>query len=88
MDLESGFRGLYARVARTVGVTPSYVSRVARGALQCEIIEEELMRELERTFRKFGKKRAGVRQKTARKKRIARKPAIKTRTRTRRIEPL
>ena len=76
-DWAAGLRGLYARVARTLGVNPSYVKRVARGEQQSEEIEEELSRELERTVRKFGKKRPSARQKTVRNKRIVRKLATK-----------
>jgi hypothetical protein len=41
-------RGLYARVAKALGLDPSYVSRVANGKRRCErvrqAIEDELMK--------------------------------------------
>jgi transcriptional regulator with XRE-family HTH domain len=39
--------GLYSRVAERVGVTRSYVSRVARGERRSEEIEQTLIREFE-----------------------------------------
>lgn len=42
------YRGLYARVARQLGVDRSYVSRVARGERRSEPIEKALRSELRR----------------------------------------
>jgi hypothetical protein len=39
IGLASVTRGLYARVAKELGVDPSYVSRVARGERRSEEIE-------------------------------------------------
>src|SRR5579862_9067918 len=47
-NLASLIRGLYGRVARQLKVDPSYVSRVARGERQSEVIEASLERELKR----------------------------------------
>jgi hypothetical protein len=45
-DLSSRLRGLYGRIARQLGVDPSYVSRVARGERQSESVNSALRREL------------------------------------------
>jgi hypothetical protein len=42
------FRGLYSRVAKQLGVDPSYVSRVARGQRRNSDIENALVREVQR----------------------------------------
>ena len=42
------YRGLYARVARRLGVDRSYVSRVARGERRSKRVEEALRVELKR----------------------------------------
>lgn len=42
------YRGVYSRVARRVGVDPSYVSRVARGERVSAKIEKALLAELHR----------------------------------------
>ena len=42
------YRGVYSRVARRVGVDPSYVSRVARGERVSQKIEKALLAELHR----------------------------------------
>jgi len=42
------YRGLYARVARQLGVDRSYVSRVARGERRSQRIEAALNSELRR----------------------------------------
>jgi hypothetical protein len=47
-NLASLIRGLYGRVARQLKVDPSYVSRVARGERQSDVIEMSLERELKR----------------------------------------
>jgi hypothetical protein len=47
-NLASLIRGLYGRVARQLKVDPSYVSRVARGERQSNVIEASLERELKR----------------------------------------
>jgi hypothetical protein len=47
-NLASLIRGLYGRVAKQLRVDPSYVSRVARGERQSDVIEASLERELRR----------------------------------------
>ena len=47
-NLASLIRGLYGRVAKHLKVDPSYVSRVARGERQSDVIEASLERELKR----------------------------------------
>ncbi len=42
------YRGLYARVARELGVDRSFVSRVARGERRSKDVEQALERELRR----------------------------------------
>jgi len=49
-NLASLIRGLYGRVARQLKVDPSYVSRVARGERQSDVIEASLERELRRVM--------------------------------------
>ena len=39
------FRGLYARVARKLGVDVSYISRIARGERKSKVAERALIRE-------------------------------------------
>ena len=48
------YRGLYVRIAKKLGVDPSYVSRVARGQRSSAIIEKSLRRELDQIARKLG----------------------------------
>jgi len=45
-DLSPQLRGLYERVARQLGVDPSYVSQVARGQSQSALVENALRHEL------------------------------------------
>jgi hypothetical protein len=45
-QLASLFRGLYNRVARQLGVDPSYVSRVARGERESQAVLTALTREI------------------------------------------
>jgi transcriptional regulator with XRE-family HTH domain len=40
------FRGIYNRVAKRLGVDPSYVSRVARGERKSAIVEKALAEEV------------------------------------------
>jgi transcriptional regulator with XRE-family HTH domain len=40
------FRGIYNRVAKRLGVDPSYVSRVARGERKSELVEKALAEEV------------------------------------------
>ena len=44
------FRGLYARVARGLGVDVSYVSRIARGERKSKVAEKALNREFEKVL--------------------------------------
>jgi hypothetical protein len=53
-NLASLIRGLYGRVARQLKVDPSYVSRVARGERQSDVIESSLERELKRIMTLVG----------------------------------
>jgi hypothetical protein len=46
VEIASLFRGLYSRVARQLGVDPSFVSRVARGERQSEAVLTMLTREI------------------------------------------
>lgn len=42
------YRGIYSRVARQLGIDPSYVSRVARGERRSIKVEEALIKEIKR----------------------------------------
>jgi len=42
------YRGIYSRVARQLGIDPSYVSRVARGERQSAKVEAALLKEIRR----------------------------------------
>jgi hypothetical protein len=68
-DLASLIRGLYGRVARRLGVDPSYVTRVARSERRSEAIEAELRRQLGEIMRFLEARRGKRRKKTARKAR-------------------
>jgi hypothetical protein len=59
-NLASLIRGLYGRVARNLKVDPSYVSRVARGERQSEVIEASLERELKRILAMVGTNHNGT----------------------------
>ena len=60
LHFASLFRGFYGRVARQLGLDPSYVSRVARGERQSEAIEAALEREMKRIIRLAGNNRDGA----------------------------
>jgi hypothetical protein len=60
-NLASLIRGLYGRVARHLKVDPSYVSRVARGERQSDVIEASLERELKRIMALVGTNHNGSR---------------------------
>jgi hypothetical protein len=60
LHFASLFRGFYGRVARQLGLDPSYVSRVARGERQSEAIEAALEREMKRIIRQAGNHRNGA----------------------------
>src|ERR1700739_2493099 len=60
LHFASLFRGFYGRVARQLGLDPSYVSRVARGERQSEAIEAALEREMKRIIRLAGNNRNGA----------------------------
>ena len=53
------FRGLYARVARKLGVDVSYISRIARGERKSKVAEKAITRE-------FNKVLASIRNTSAR----------------------
>jgi hypothetical protein len=59
-NLASLIRGLYGRVARHLKVDPSYVSRVARGERQSDVIEASLERELKRIMNLVGNNHNGA----------------------------
>jgi hypothetical protein len=59
-NLASLIRGLYGRVARNLKVDPSYVSRVARGERQSDVIEASLERELKRIMALVGSRHNGA----------------------------
>jgi hypothetical protein len=59
-NLASLIRGLYGRVARNLKVDPSYVSRVARGERQSDVIEASLERELRRILSMVGANPNGI----------------------------
>jgi hypothetical protein len=59
-NLASLIRGLYGRVARNLKVDPSYVSRVARGERQSDVIEASLERELKRIMSFVGNNHNGA----------------------------
>ena len=42
------YRGIYSRIAKQLGIDPSYVSRVARGELQSAKVEAALLKEMRR----------------------------------------
>lgn len=43
-------RGLYARVARRLGVHASYISRIARGKRRSKVVEKALSREFDKVL--------------------------------------
>ena len=45
------FRGLYGRVARDLGVDPSYISRIARGERRSKVAEKALNREFRKALK-------------------------------------
>src|SRR6266849_6864956 len=51
------YRGLYVRVAKRLGVDPSYVSRVARGERYSRQVENALHHEIEEIGRSLGERR-------------------------------
>lgn len=55
-DLASMVRGLYGRVAKRLGVDPSYVSRVARDERNSKEIEVALRKELDRIVRQYSQR--------------------------------
>jgi hypothetical protein len=59
-NLASLIRGLYGRVAKNLKVDPSYVSRVARGERQSDVIEASLERELKRIMTLVGANHNGT----------------------------
>lgn len=65
-NLASLIRGLYGRVARNLKVDPSYVSRVARGERQSDVIEASLERELKRIMTLVGTSQNGAGRHTKR----------------------
>lgn len=60
LHFASLFRGFYGRVAKQLGLDPSYISRVARGERESEAIEAALEREMKRIIRLAGNHRNGA----------------------------
>jgi hypothetical protein len=54
------YRGLYMRVAKDLGVDPSYVSRVARGERKSSQVENALRQEIHEISRKLGPRGASA----------------------------
>src|SRR5256714_15375397 len=48
------YRGLYVRIAKKLGVDPSYVSRVARGERFSDPVESALRQEVHQITKKLG----------------------------------
>ncbi len=69
-NLASLIRGLYGRVARNLKVDPSYVSRVARGERQSDVIEASLERELKRIMTMVGANHNGTGRHHAKRSRV------------------
>jgi hypothetical protein len=69
-NLASLIRGLYGRVARQLKVDPSYVSRVARGERQSDVIEGSLERELKRIMSMVGSNHNGAGRQTTKHSRM------------------
>jgi hypothetical protein len=72
-NLASLIRGLYGRVARNLKVDPSYVSRVARGERQSDVIEASLERELKRIMSLVGSNHNGAARSHAKRSRTGAK---------------
>jgi transcriptional regulator with XRE-family HTH domain len=51
---------MYGRVARKLGVDPSYVSRVARGERQSKLVDTALRRALSKIVLQANKQREGT----------------------------
>jgi hypothetical protein len=69
-NLASLIRGLYGRVAKQLKVDPSYVSRVARGERQSDVIESSLERELRRIMSLVGSNHNGAGRHSAKHSRV------------------
>jgi hypothetical protein len=69
-NLASLIRGLYGRVARHLKVDPSYVSRVARGERQSDLIEASLERELKRIMAMVSANHNGAGRRPAKRTRV------------------
>ena len=61
-DLASLIRGMYGRVARKLGLHPSYVSRVARSERRSKAVEDALRRELNEIVGSIGRRQAKARR--------------------------
>ena len=79
LHFASLFRGFYGRVARQLGLDPSYVSRVARGERQSEAIEAALEREMKRIIRLAGTNHNGANHNGANHNSAKKKQAAKKR---------
>jgi hypothetical protein len=67
-NFASLIRGLYGRVARQLGVDPSYVSRVARGERQSQLVEDALKSNLDQVVQEINKQRDRAASKVASKR--------------------
>lgn len=62
------FRGLYSRVARKLGVDPSYVSRVARGERKSEAVLSALNEEVKSVLTELRQTKTKATRRSARKR--------------------
>ncbi len=53
------YRGIYSRVARKLGVDPSYVSRVARGDRSSQAVSDALQAEIQKIDAKHRTRKNG-----------------------------
>jgi hypothetical protein len=65
------YRGLYVRIARKLGVDPSYVSRVARGARRSSQVESALRQELDEINQRLGRSSSSAESRLSRPARAA-----------------
>jgi len=59
LDQLTLYRGIYSRVARKLGVDPSYVSRVARGDRSSQAVTDALAAEIQKIDAKHRTKASG-----------------------------
>ena len=66
LDQLTLYRGIYSRVARRLGVDPSYVSRVARGDRSSQAVQDALALEIQKIDAKHKTKKNGIKVKRGR----------------------